>query len=115
MIQRKLSLLPLLKEPKPNMITITIKPKGFHVKGHANYGEAGNDIVCSAISTLAQTAIVAVGDFQYIETVVEKGNLSLKIPGKATTLVADVILNAIYKGFREVARAFPDNVQIKEE
>lgn len=31
---------------------------GFDVDGHAGYAEAGSDIVCSAVSALAQTALL---------------------------------------------------------
>ncbi|MBQ7884777.1 MAG: ribosomal-processing cysteine protease Prp [Clostridia bacterium] len=31
---------------------------GFEVSGHSGYAEAGSDIVCSAISTLAQSTCV---------------------------------------------------------
>ncbi len=39
------------------MIKITVKPDEFQVKikGHAEHGENGNDIVCSAVSTLFYT------------------------------------------------------------
>lgn len=39
------------------MINITFTPKEWEVKidGHANHGEKGEDIVCSAISTLFYT------------------------------------------------------------
>ena len=42
------------------MVTVTMLRKGgrtvgFLSAGHAGYGEAGEDIVCSAISALTQT------------------------------------------------------------
>ena len=39
------------------MINITFKPKTFEleIKGHAEHGEKGEDIVCAAISTLFYT------------------------------------------------------------
>ena len=44
------------------MITITMhrdkkdRYTGFTIKGHADYDEAGSDIVCAAVSALSQTA-----------------------------------------------------------
>lgn len=32
---------------------------GFHTEGHAGAGDAGHDLVCSAISALTQTAVNA--------------------------------------------------------
>ena len=34
------------------------KPVGFHIKGHSGYAEAGSDIVCSAVSAIAQTTLL---------------------------------------------------------
>ena len=31
---------------------------GFHIKGHSGYSEAGSDIVCSAVSAIAQTTLL---------------------------------------------------------
>lgn len=34
------------------------KLSGFHIKGHSGYAEAGSDIVCSAVSAIAQTTLL---------------------------------------------------------
>ena len=34
------------------------KHAGFHIKGHSGYSEAGSDIVCSAVSAIAQTTLL---------------------------------------------------------
>ncbi len=34
------------------------KIRGFQVKGHAGYADHGRDIVCAAVSALAQTAVL---------------------------------------------------------
>ena len=36
---------------------------GLIVTGHAGYGPAGNDIVCSAVSAIAQTAAMGVARY----------------------------------------------------
>lgn len=36
------------------MIAVVIKPDGLTVDGHAGYAETGNDIICAAVSALAQ-------------------------------------------------------------
>ncbi|MCR4420822.1 MAG: ribosomal-processing cysteine protease Prp [Clostridia bacterium] len=35
------------------------RPVGLVVRGHAGYGPHGRDIVCAAVSALAQTAVLA--------------------------------------------------------
>lgn len=41
------------------MITVTITNHGLTVDGHAGYAEAGNDIICAAVSALAQGLVHA--------------------------------------------------------
>lgn len=42
---------------KGNMIKIDISPHGLTVDGHAGYAKTGNDIICAAVSALAQGLI----------------------------------------------------------
>ena len=39
------------------MIKIDISPHGLTVDGHAGYAKTGNDIICAAVSALAQGLI----------------------------------------------------------
>ena len=39
------------------MIVVTVSTTGITVDGHANYAEAGKDIICSAVSVLTQNLI----------------------------------------------------------
>lgn len=39
------------------MIVVTITQDGLTVDGHAGYAETGNDIICAAVSALAQGLI----------------------------------------------------------
>lgn len=41
------------------MITVTITNHGLTVDGHAGYAEAGNDIICAAVSALTQGLVHA--------------------------------------------------------
>jgi len=40
---------------------------GFQIKGHSGFGEEGNDIVCSGISTASQMAVVALKEVLKLE------------------------------------------------
>ena len=44
---------------------------GFIVSGHSGYAEAGSDIVCSAISTLAQSACVGLDNVLNLNPIVK--------------------------------------------
>lgn len=39
------------------MITVEIKPDGLTIDGHAGYAKSGNDILCAAVSMLAQNLV----------------------------------------------------------
>lgn len=39
------------------MIVVKVSERGIQVEGHAGYGEKGKDIVCAAVSVLAQNLI----------------------------------------------------------
>ena len=36
------------------------KPKGFRIAGHSGFADEGEDIVCSAVSALAQTTLLGI-------------------------------------------------------
>lgn len=59
---------------------------GFVVSGHSGYAEHGSDIVCSAISSLAQSACVGLSDVLNLNPIVkvEQNNayLSCFLPKK---------------------------------
>ena len=49
------------------MTVITVLKKhgrlvGFEAKGHSGYAEAGEDIVCAAVSAVMQTAVIGITD-----------------------------------------------------
>lgn len=50
------------------MIQVIVKKQngnitGFHIEGHAGYADRGEDIVCSAISTLAINCVNSIEEF----------------------------------------------------
>ena len=47
--------------------------RGFEVTGHAGYGEAGNDIVCSAVSSSVMLVCNTITDFFHADADVSVG------------------------------------------
>ena len=83
----------------------------IEVRGHANYGPKGQDIVCAAISVLYQTMIktimslhgdVKCGGNNQIQKVI------IRNPGEKELLLVDSFL----LGCAEVSKVFPNNVQV---
>ncbi|MBE7075321.1 MAG: ribosomal-processing cysteine protease Prp [Clostridiales bacterium] len=61
---------------------------GFVVSGHSGYAEEGSDIVCSAISSLSQSAIVGLENVLNLKPMVKinekKAYLSCYLPNNLT-------------------------------
>ena len=81
----------------------------IEIKGHAEYGKAGEDIVCSAISMLGQTLIA------YLNVDHFKFDYSLRegyIWAYAKGINVRVAFNVIMTGFYLLERDFPDHVKL---
>jgi uncharacterized protein YsxB (DUF464 family) len=103
------------------MINITFNPKTFEldITGHAEHGKKGEDIVCSAISTLFYTLGEALYESKKMmaEDIVfsdEDGNghLSCKPKAKYEANVS-LIYWTILTGFDLVAKNYKKNVNLQ--
>lgn len=104
------------------MTTITVsfkagEPVGFIAKGHTGYAEAGEDIVCAAVSALTQTAYLGLA--QYMESepeVIQKdGELRLRLPERLSAEdahTARLILGTMLAGLRSVEENYCDYLKI---
>ncbi|GAW93333.1 ribosomal-processing cysteine protease Prp [Calderihabitans maritimus] len=100
------------EENNKNQIT------SFRIKGHANYGPYGQDIVCAAVSVLAQTAVIGLENYlsQPVEVDIEDGLLECRLPTNllpAEREKADVILETMYLGLISTMEAYGDYLQVK--
>lgn len=94
------------------MIDISYSPFKIEVKGHAGYANYGEDIVCSAISTLVQNLIWSIEDLtsdniQYDvnagDAVITYGDLSEP---------AQLLVDSFLLGCNAVADTHPDCVRV---
>lgn len=98
------------------MITITLqrdKEKritGFDISGHAGYGEAGSDIVCAAVSALAQSALLGLLDYdaQHVQYDVGEGSLSVHVMKDG--VAPQAILRAMELGLTEISQQYSEYV-----
>lgn len=107
------------------MTDITVKRKNNSVvevvaEGHTGYGEAGEDIVCAAVSTLLQSALL--GLLQVVGLNVkysvneENGSLKFTLPDSLTPLErhdADIVLNTMLCGLNDIYTEYSDYVNIE--
>lgn len=94
------------------MITITLvhdkehRITGFRATGHSGYSEEGSDIVCAAVSALAQTALLGLMKYApgQVEYQVDDGLLSVDISGDSPQ--GQVILETMVLGFEQIVQQY---------
>lgn len=82
------------------------------VKGHANYAEPGQDIVCAAISTLSQVFVASVEGLTAAQIKTAQTGGYMEIVIEESTERAQVLLDSFLLGCRMIADEYPDNVRV---
>ena len=90
-------------------------------QGHTGYGEEGEDIVCSALSSIIQTALLGllrvVGINVTYEIQDQNGYLYFSLPEVMTKEEehdADVILTTMWLGVMDLHEGFSDFIELEE-
>lgn len=101
------------------MIKVKLTKKGgiiknITVKGHALYDDFGKDIVCAAISSTIITSVNASLLIDENSLSYEK-NSGLDIEVLKEDEVTTKIINNMISNLLELEKAYPENIQIKEE
>ncbi|WP_406677912.1 ribosomal-processing cysteine protease Prp [Moorella sp. ACPs] len=91
---------------------------GFTVSGHSGYRPKGEDIVCAAVSALAQTAVLSLKDHLEEEprVSIREGFLECRLPAclsPAGQEKARVILKTIETGLNAIATDYGDYVRLE--
>lgn len=107
------------------MTTVTVKKINGRIAeivcdGHTGYGVAGEDIVCAAVSSIVQTAVLGIlsvagvnADFEIDE---ERGFLRLTLPKKMTPAEihdSEVILKTLMCGIADLHEGYSDFVELE--
>lgn len=93
---------------------------GFEVTGHASYDKRGKDIVCSAVSAVAQTALLGVIKIAGIDAHYEinDGYLLCRLPEIGSyekKLMCTAILETMYAGLSDIRESYKKHIAIMEE
>jgi uncharacterized protein YsxB (DUF464 family) len=95
---------------------------GFDVSGHSGYADAGEDIVCAAITSAVRLVDATVNDLMGLCASVEerKGRRPLKfrLPGglsQATESTCQDILTGLMVYLVSLHEEYPENVLVKEK
>ena len=94
------------------MIEIKRLKSGISAKGHANYAPHGQDIVCSAVSTLVQTLIQSVEELttDKISYKMSPGTVDIKF--WCLSDQSKVLVDAFFIGVKGVAISYPAYVRV---
>ena len=95
------------------MIAVSVRKDGIEISGHANYAEAGKDIVCAGVTALTQTLIMSMEDLTRDE--IEYGILTGKVDIHYRNLSEEgkLLVDSFFIGVCAIADEFPDYVRMK--
>ena len=101
---------------KKNQNIVSVK-----VFGHSGYAEAGNDIVCASISSLAEALIVGIVEVLNInakyQIVEEEASLEISLPeglNEEDLERSQILFKTFEKSIKAVAKEYPKYIKIKE-
>lgn len=97
-----------------SMIEIQRRSDGIAISGHAHYAPRGQDIVCAAVSTLAQNLIASIEALTVdtIEYSVQSGKIDIKHGNLSEA--GQLLVDSFFVGCELVANSYPDNVKLTE-
>lgn len=93
----------------------------FEISGHAGYREAGEDIVCAAVSVLAIETVNSIDkladhQMEVKEADSEGGYLFAKVQSNLTDEqhhTTQILMKHLYLSLEDVSQTYPDYVQIE--
>ncbi|GAF36033.1 ribosomal-processing cysteine protease Prp [Lentilactobacillus farraginis] len=96
---------------------------GFTITGHADAGEYGQDIVCSAVSVLSITTVNGLQEVVGLDVDVDSdekngGYLSVEIPvttNSTKQLQSDAVLKTFENGMADIATSYSQYIKLNVE
>lgn len=93
---------------------------GFKVTGHAGFNTQGKDIVCSAVSALAQTALLGLLNVAEVDVSykIDEGYLKCSLKNELTDrkrIMCDAIFGTMYEGLKSIKESYIKYIDIVEE
>ena len=93
----------------------------FTVEGHTGLAEAGEDILCAAVTSAVRLTECAVNDVLGLEAAVKvrekDASITLKLPsslGQTNESTCQALLTALMVHFVQLAEEYPDHISVLE-
>ena len=110
-------------KPSGNTVAFYRRPDGaltgYRAEGHTGYAEAGEDIVCAAVSALTQSTLNGLKSVLKAPVMYEMDDQSAFLearlaPEASPTQVeqAQLLLVTLLEGLQAIAQSYPRNVRI---
>lgn len=103
------------------MINLTILKSNdaictIQAKGHSGYAEAGQDIVCSAVSTIMQTTLNGLREVvkAKVDYQIDENIPFLRISVEAEDGKAQILMKTAYLALKQIANDYKKYIKIKE-
>lgn len=95
------------------MIAVSVRKDGIAVDGHANYAEAGKDIVCAGVTALVQGLIRSVESLasDKIEYEISPGRADIEFGDLSEE--GTLLIDSFFIGVCAIADEFPDHIRIE--
>lgn len=95
------------------MIAVSVRKDGITVSGHAEYAEAGKDIVCAGVSALVQGLIRSVESLasDKIEYEISPGRADIHY--RDLSEAGKLLIDSFFIGVCAIADEFPDHIRIE--
>lgn len=88
----------------------------FNVKGHADYAEYGSDIVCSAVSAVAQTVIIGITEVLKfnVNFIADDGDIAIDLTSLQMSELdkCQVLMEATLLGLKSMEISYGDYIKV---
>ena len=95
---------------------------GFEARGHSGYAEAGEDIVCAAVTSAVRLVEATVNDVLGLAASVkareQDASISPRLPGgldEITESTCQSLMTGLMVYFTQLHDEYPDNIEVLED
>ena len=95
------------------MIAVSVRKDGITVAGHADFAEAGKDIVCAGVTALVQTLVKSSHDLTEDKFEYEISPGRADIHYGCLSEAGKLLVDAFFIGICMIADEFPEHVRVE--